>query len=93
MAGQVLSSREQFELDLTRQFIEEDKEGDDAISQVHLTFRFPPSAELRAMGSGNRWCDTVDEVAAFKKFVFERPEFTALADEDPPNVSLHHELV
>ena len=84
---------EHFELDLTRQFVEEDKEGDDAISQLHLTFRFPPSTELRATGSGNRGCDTVNGVAAFKKFVFERPEFIALADEDPPNVSLHHELV
>ena len=39
-------SGDHFELDLTRQVILPDEEDDDAIWQLHLTYRFSPSDEL-----------------------------------------------
>ena len=47
---------ERFELDLTRQVILPDEEDDDAIWQLHLTYRFPTSPKLASLESGNRWC-------------------------------------
>ena len=44
----------QFEIKITRQFIELDAEDDDAISQLQLTFKFPPDKTTTAIGGGNR---------------------------------------
>src|ERR1700758_180905 len=51
-----------FEADITRQFIASDREGDDAISQLHLTYRFAPTSLLRAHGAGNCWCKTLADI-------------------------------
>jgi hypothetical protein len=82
-----------FELNLTRQFIEDEKEGDDAISQLQVTFSYGPSRDLIAKGNGNHWCRSVAELADFKKFILARPEFVALANIEPPAVSIRHEYV
>lgn len=41
-----------FEVDITRQFIAADAEGDDAISQLHLTYKFTISTTLAGCGAG-----------------------------------------
>ena len=62
-----------FEIDLVRQVIVPDEEDDEAIWQLHLTYRYPASAELALLGSGDRWCSSPDETASFAGFVLNAP--------------------
>jgi hypothetical protein len=82
-----------FEINITRQFIESAAEDDDAISQLRLTFRFPPDKDTAALGNGNRWCHSRSEIHPFREFISSNLAFLAEADVDPPGVSLHHEYV
>jgi hypothetical protein len=74
-------SGEHFEIDLTRQFIVAGEEDDDAISQLHCTVYFDPTAALRALGRGDRWCEALAGLPDFKAFVLSSPAYiTALAE-------------
>lgn len=68
---------EWFEIELARQVMIPDEEDDDAIWQLHLTYRYPPSRELALLGSGNRWCPSPDETANFERFVLNAPPTAA----------------
>jgi hypothetical protein len=83
----------QFEIDITRQFIESAAEDDDAISQLQLTFKFPPDKDTATLGDGNHWCNSQSETQQFREFIFSNPAFLAKTDLDPPGVSVHHEYV
>jgi hypothetical protein len=83
----------QFEINLTRQFIESGAEDDDAISQLQLTFKFPPDKDTAGLGNGNRWCNSQSETQKFREFIFSNRAFLATADKEPPGVSVHHEYV
>src|SRR6202023_3596424 len=72
-----------FEVDITRQFIAADLEGDDAISQLHLTYRFTPSSALGECGAGNRWCKGIVQVATFTAYIAAHPALQAVADLGP----------
>lgn len=82
-----------FGLNITRQFIEESLQDDGAISQLSLTFRFDPSAELVAFGDGNRWCGGPREVLAVKEFALASAPCIALADRAAETVELDHSYV
>jgi len=56
-----------FELSLARQLIF--GPGDGKIWQLKLTYAYEPTAAFRALGAGNRWCDTLDALAAFREWV------------------------
>jgi hypothetical protein len=71
---------EHFELHLTRQFIEDAKQDDDAISQLSVTFKFKPTTELRALGASNLWCHSTTELQSFREFVEKSGPFLATAD-------------
>lgn len=73
-------SGEHFELNLTRQFIEQSKQDDDAISQLGFTFKFKPTVELRVLGNGNRWCHSLTELKSFREFVETSAPFLGAAD-------------
>jgi hypothetical protein len=73
-------SGEHFELNLTRQFIEHAKQDDDAISQLSVTFKFEPTAKLRALGASNLWCHSTTELQPFREFVEKSEAFLATAD-------------
>lgn len=62
-----------FEIDLVRQVMLPDEEDDDAIWQLHLTYRYPAPVELAAFGSGDRWCQSPSEAADFLRFVLGTP--------------------
>jgi hypothetical protein len=62
-------SGKHFEVDVTRQVIFPDEADDDALWQLHLTYRAAPSPERTALGSGNRWCSSHTEVAEFESFL------------------------
>lgn len=80
----------QFELDITRQFIEAALDDDDAISQLSLTYKFQPTKNLDALGIGNCW---EDQTAAFPEFILRSPSFMAVADATPDQVELNHTYV
>jgi hypothetical protein len=73
-------SGEHFELNLTRQFIEQSKRDDDSISQLGITYKFKPTAELRVFGSGNRWCHSLTELKPFREFVEASAPFLGAAN-------------
>jgi hypothetical protein len=58
-----------FEFDLTRQFIVDDLEDDDAFFQLSWTLLFQPTAASSAIGDGNRWCMHPDELDEFVSFI------------------------
>lgn len=82
-----------FELNITRQFIEQDLQDDDAISQLSLTYRFAPTPERVLLGQGNRWLSSRDEWASFQEFVLSSPPFIVLASTPPVAVELTHSYV
>jgi hypothetical protein len=75
----------EFHVDLTRQFIRAGGEDDD-IWQLSLTFGFAPAA----IASGDRWCATPGELAAFAAFVRSHPSWAMPA---PIGVKLAFEPV
>ncbi len=83
----------QFELDITRQFIEQELQDDDAISQLSLTFRFAPTPERKILGDGNRWCGGPTELQEFRAFTFSSPAFIAVADLQAVAVEISHSYV
>ena len=82
-----------FEVDITRQFIAANAEDDDAISQLHLTYRFTPSSVLADWGTGNRWCKTIAEIASFSAYIASHLALRAVADVAPAEVALTYEFV
>jgi len=82
-----------YEVNITRQFIEDGTEDDPTISQLQLTFSFPPTLATSTLGEGNRWCEGHAHIAAFRSFVLSSLAFQSIADQDPPGVSLRHSYV
>jgi hypothetical protein len=81
-----------FELDLTRQVILPDEEDDDnAIWQLHLTYRFSPTEELRALKAGNRWCRTPADLPDFSQFVTGSDPYRLVADMAPRSIDVDYE--
>ena len=76
-----------FECDITRQFIMSGGEDDD-IWQLHFAVRFRPTAELSAIGWGNRRCHSRDELDPFTSFVLGSQAFRAVADLQDGEVEL-----
>lgn len=67
---------EAFELNITRQLT---ADGEDAeIRQLRLTFKFKPSTALRALGEGNRWCESPGRLKDFHRLVLGTPAFAAV---------------
>jgi hypothetical protein len=79
-----------FECDITRQFITADGE-DDEIWQLSFTIKFRPTDQLSALGSGNRWCHSRDDLAEFTAFVLGSPAFHAVADSQDGKPELDYE--
>jgi hypothetical protein len=67
-----------FEFDITRQFIAAGEEGDDAISQLRCTTYYEPTAALRSIGSGNRWCKSQADLPEFKAIVLASDAYMAV---------------
>lgn len=84
---------ESFQLGITRQFIVADAEGDDAISQLSLTFHYQPSPTLAKLGRGERWCATPSELDAFEKFIVRSQACRSVADAKPAKIALAYDAV
>ena len=81
-----------FEIDITRQFIEAALEDDDAISQLHLTFKFQPDPDLEVL-KGNLWCPARSSIAAFRAQVLNHPALTAVSKKCTSSQALAFEYV
>jgi hypothetical protein len=82
---------ESFEFNITRQLIAGDSEDED-IFQLSLTFRFRPTAALRQLGSGDRWCLSLDELERFREFVYSSEPFLAVGHEVADGVKLEYDI-
>ena len=67
---------EYFSLNLTRQLICCEQAEDDDIWQLSLSFEFEPNDELRALGSGSKWCHALPELPQFREYVHRSGAFT-----------------
>ncbi len=85
-------SGEHFSLDITRQFSVPCGE-DHEISQLSLTFKYPPEISLRALGEGNRWCYEQGEAESFASFVQGTPAYKAVAERKDGSVDLGYSNV
>ena len=81
-----------FELDITRQLIPQGGH-DDAIWQLSLTLKFPPTPERSGLGVGNRWCHSRGDLAAFMALVADSPAFRSVADAVAGHAELDYECV
>jgi hypothetical protein len=58
-----------FSYDITRQFILDGADDDDAIWQLSLTVLFEATDDTAAAGSGNCWCHTPEELSDFRSLI------------------------
>ena len=77
-----------YELNITRQFIEAELEDDEAISQLSLTYRFLPSETLDAVGDGNRWFEGAQAANIAREQAFAHAAFLVVADLQPASAAL-----
>jgi hypothetical protein len=82
-----------FEIDMTRQFINATLEDDDAISQLHLTYRFNVAPAFVDLGAGNRWCRSTDEIAEFVAYLDNNAVLQAVTSAELQEVSLTYDCV
>ena len=82
-----------FEVNITRQFIESSLERDDAISQLQLTFQYPPTLDIVGFGAGSRWCKSRSDTDECRQFVISNPAYCGVADNVPHGATLRHEYV
>lgn len=65
--------------DLTRQFISQQGEDDDAMFQLTCQLQYELSPRLRAVETGNRWCSNLQALPEFEAFAFGHPALLAVA--------------
>ncbi|MCM5678684.1 hypothetical protein M8A51_03950 [Schlegelella sp. S2-27] len=82
-----------FELSITRQFIEQRARGDDALSQLRLTYRFQPSPALRALSDGELWCHEPAGAIPFHELALSTVASPKLVDAAAAEVELTYSLV
>ena len=80
-----------FTIDLTRQTTALDGDGDDDIWQLHLTLDFDPFEETAALGSGDQWCWSPDDVPSFREAVQALPCVAYGRTHTARRVELDHE--
>jgi|SRR5215470_6074355 len=69
-----------FSFNLTRQLIVSEDAEDEDIWQLGLTFEFEPDNELRALGSGNKWCHSLSQLLEFREYVCRSAAFTTCTE-------------
>jgi hypothetical protein len=92
-----------FDFNITRQLAveidyddtdeDEDEDEGEGMWQLSLTFRFTPTAELDALRSDNRWCESHEpnSVSAFQGFIRSSAAYLAVADQRAAKVEMDYE--
>lgn len=88
-------SGEFFDLDITRQFIFDGIAEDDNIWQLSLTFKYKPTDELRALGSGHQWCGSIRPrgIDYFAQWTERSVAFQAVSQMMPDKIELDYQCV
>jgi hypothetical protein len=86
-------SGKHFELNITRQFIEEDAQDDAAISQLTLTYKFESTSELESITAGNLISEGARAANVIRDFATKHQTFVLVADQRPKLVELNHSYV
>jgi hypothetical protein len=81
-----------FQCDITRQFVSDGLDGDDAISQLSVRVYFDP-AGFSDLKSGSRWCESLDDVVNFEMFILANDAFISVATKQPAKVSVDYSQV
>ena len=79
---------ENFEFDVTRQFIMSGALGDGEIVQLRCTGLFDPIDELRSIRVDNRWCDSCGNVEDFKKYIQSSEAYILLNNMKPKIINI-----
>ena len=75
--------------DLTRQFISQVGEDDDAMFQLTCQLQYELSSDLRAVETGNRWCSSLSALPEFKAFALAHPALSAVLGRPAKNVEFY----
>jgi hypothetical protein len=67
---------EHFSFNLIRQLICCEQAEDEDIWQLSLVFEFEVNDELRALGSGTKWCQSLSDLPQFREYVYRSAAFT-----------------
>jgi hypothetical protein len=78
-----------FEVNITRQLIATDDE-EGAPRQLSLTFRFDSTAAPTGLKDGNKWCESPNELAAFRRFVSRAKALQEVGQQSPAGVELQY---
>ncbi len=84
---------EDFHLDFTRQFILDGDEDDDGISQLFIRLHYPLTDELKALGSGNHWCEHPNDLAKFEELVLANEAYRVVVAVPSKEVTVDWSLV
>jgi hypothetical protein len=60
--------------------------------QLSVTFVYEPMQALGQLGHGNRWCESPEELDAFREFVNSSPASTYVSERAPARVELDYFL-
>jgi hypothetical protein len=74
-----------FEFDITRQFLRQVNDTR-VISQLSLKANYLPTSSLDAIRPGNRWCESAEQLAAFRDFILTSAAYRAVAFVKPKSV-------
>jgi hypothetical protein len=80
-------------VDITQQFIVSDEDGDDAMSQLSLTFFYKPPEKFKALKDGNKWCSLPKELKAFRKFIESTPAYQKVANLKADDVKIQYSRI
>lgn len=69
-----------FELNISRQLMTAAGDGNEAVRQLSLTFRYPAEPPLRKLGDGSQWCDDPDAVETFGAILRKSKPFQAVQE-------------
>lgn len=75
--------------DLTRQFISQEGEDDDAMFQLTCQLQYHLTPELREIETGNRWCGSLAALPEFRAFAFGHPALAAVAGKFASSVEFY----
>jgi len=81
----------EFELGLTRQVRRPDQTADQAIWQLHLTYRFIPTEALVSLGEGDRSSGSPSEVPELRRFMESTKAYATVAQAKPQGVTVDYE--
>lgn len=75
--------------DLTRQFISQVGEDDDAMFQLVCELQYELTEDLRAVEAGDRWWSSVEALPGFRVFLLNHPALAAVVGRRAMNVDFY----